>query len=79
MEKFRVVSCLFGRPSTPKFPTGIQLVPTGSDQNLRGTAKTSSKGGEHLVIDVVDKDMWRRLKTVELVTDAQISFHLLVI
>ena len=33
---------LFGLYCDPKFPIGIQPVPTGSDRNLRGTAKTSS-------------------------------------
>jgi len=35
---------LFGLYCDPKFPIGIQPVPTGSDQNLRGTAKTSQVG-----------------------------------
>lgn len=36
------------------------------------TPDLDSNGGEHLVIDVIDEDMWRRLKTVELVTNARI-------
>ena len=32
---------LFGLYCDPKFPIGIQPVATGSDRNLRGTAKTS--------------------------------------
>ena len=29
-----------------------------------------SRGGEHLVIDVIDEDLWKRLKVVEFVTNA---------
>jgi len=32
----------------------------------------SSKGGELLVVDVIDEDMWTRLKAVEFVTRARL-------
>jgi len=39
--------------------------------NVRGgllAADLESNGRELLVVDVIDEDMWRRLKAVELVT-----------
>jgi len=36
------------------------------------TPDLSSKGGELLVVDVIDEDMWRRLKAVEFVTRARL-------
>jgi hypothetical protein len=35
-------------------------------------ADLASVGGELLVVDVIDEDMWRRLKSVELITRATI-------
>jgi len=32
----------------------------------------ASRGGEFLVVDVIDEDMWMRLKDVEFVTRARI-------
>ena len=36
------------------------------------TPDLSSKGGELLVVDVINEDMWRRLKAVEFVTQARL-------